>query len=256
MAVGVSQKESFAQSFRASAGELRSTCARLREEFSEAQSRGDDLAAARCVQELELSLESFKDLRNSLTPTERFIAEFNVEATGTWSKPHSRQVSLKLPSGVSKIEFLHRAQEVTRSSFCLDSVWSEQLREWEEDERFVAISPTSERVEIVGHVAGTTGKSIEEQRELLQLQGLELPRYEDLVVGHVAFFVATRETIFGTHRRGESYAIRETGGCLLCFFSDGLSEFGYQPKRGQVIGAAARGSVRSHEEFPDGTDEG
>ena len=238
MTVKVSHHESFAQSFRGSARELRLACARLREEFREAEARGDDLAALRCVEELELSLGGFKALRSSLTPTERFIAEFNVETTGNWSKPHGRQVSLNLPSGVSRRDLLHRAQEVTRSTFCLDSVWTEQMLEWNEDPRFLATSEASTRIELIGHVEGTAGKSIDEQRQVLQLEGLRLPRYEDLVVAHVAFFVATRETIFGTHRAGESYAIREDGGRLLCFFSDGLSEFGPWAQRGQVIAAA------------------
>jgi hypothetical protein len=171
---------------------------------------GDKQAARDALEDLYASGAAFKELRNTLSPTDLFIAKYNIQVHG----PH--EVSFVLPQGVSRYEMLLEAHELVAERDERDLVWPIQLNKLEKDKTFQATTTTPERIQIDGHVEGGDGKTRAKQEAFLKSKGLPQANLEDLAAAFVAFYVATGKSLF------EGQWVRAADGALY-FDSLGLS---------------------------------
>ena len=170
---------------------------------------GDKQAARDALDDLKASGAAFKELGNTLTPTDLFIAKYNIQVHG----PH--EVSFVLPSGVSRYEMLCEAQGLVAERDNRNLVFPDRLKKWEAEATFNSTSITPERIQIDGHVEGGDAKNRADQEALLKSKGLPQANLEDLAAAFVAFYVATGKDLF------EDQVVRAAGGAL-CFRSSGL----------------------------------
>jgi hypothetical protein len=196
--------------YRAAAMELHALRREVEERLDLAVESGDKQAARDALDELKASGAAFKELRTTLTPTDLFIAKYNIQVHG------SHEVSFVLPSGVSRYEMLCGAQVlVAERENGRNLVWPDDLKTWKDDKTFQATSTTPERIQIDGHVEGGDGKTRAKQEAFLKSKGLPQANLEDLAAAFVAFYVATGKDLF------ERKVVRAAGGAL-CFVSNGL----------------------------------
>jgi hypothetical protein len=195
--------------YRAAATELHELFTRVEQQIASAFENGIDQAVHDALAELKASGAEFQKLRSTLTPTELFIAKYNIQVHG------AHEVSFVLPQGVSRYEMLSEAQGVVKE---LDLVWPIQLTKWETDPKFTDSCRTPERIRIDGHVKGGDAKTLAQQEAFLTRKKLPLANLEDLAAAFVAHYVATGQSLF------EGKWVRTAGGALL-FYSYGLSEF-------------------------------
>ncbi len=80
------------------------------QQFDSAVTDGNKETVRSALAELKASGEAFKGLRNTMTPTDLFIAKYNIQVHG----PH--EVSFVLPKGVSRYEMLCEARKTNRFS--------------------------------------------------------------------------------------------------------------------------------------------
>jgi hypothetical protein len=206
--------------YRDSAMELHALRQRVKREFDSAVTDGNKQAARSALDQLKASRETFKELRSTLSPTDLFIAKYNIQVHG----PH--EVSFVLPKGVSRYEMLCEAQELVEELENRDLVPPRHLKTWEKDKTFKATTTTPERIQIDGHVKGGDGKTRAKQEAFLNKKGLPQANLEDLVAAFVAFYVATGRDLF------EGQWVRAAGGVLYLHRSelrvgdinDGLSD--------------------------------
>jgi hypothetical protein len=196
--------------YRDSAMKLHALRREVERQFDSAVTDGDKQAARDALDELKASGAAFKELRTTLTPTDLFIAKYNIQVHG------SHEVSFVLPSGVSRYEMLCEAQVlVAERENGRNLVWPDDLKTWKDDKTFQATSTTPERIQIDGHVEGGDAKNRADQEALLKSKGLPQANLEDLAAAFVAFYVATGKDLF------EDQVVRAAGGAL-CFRSSGL----------------------------------
>jgi hypothetical protein len=182
---------------------------RVEEQLDSAVESGDKQAARDALDELKASGAAFKELGNTLTPTDLFIAKYNIQVHG----PH--EVSFVLPSGVSRYEMLCEAQGLVAERDNRNLVFPDRLKKWEAEATFNSTSITPERIQIDGHVEGGDAKNRADQEALLKSKGLPQANLEDLAAALVAFYVATGKNLF------EGKRVRAAGGALS-FSSVGL----------------------------------
>jgi hypothetical protein len=192
--------------YRAAATELHELSTRVEQRIDSAFENGIDQAVHDALAELKASGAEFQKLRSTLTPSQLFIAKYNIQVHG----PH--EVSFVLPQGVSRYEMLLEAQGVVRER---NLVWSDDLKKWEKNSKFTDTCTTPERIQIDGHVEGGDGMPKDKQLKLLETKGLSLATLEDLAAAFVAHYVATGKDLF------EYKVVRAAGGALY-FFSNGL----------------------------------
>jgi hypothetical protein len=195
--------------YRDSAVKLHALRQRVEQQFDSAVTDGNKQAARDALDQLKASGVAFKELRNTLSPTDLFIAKYNIQVHG----PH--EVSFVLPKGVSRYEMLCEAQELVAERDNRNLVLPTRLKEWERDKTFKATTTIPERIQIDGHVEGGDGKTRAEQEAFLKSKGLPQANLEDLAAAFVAFYVATGKNLF------EGKRVRAAGG-VLNFHSDGL----------------------------------
>jgi hypothetical protein len=196
--------------YRGIAAELHALRQRVKREFDSAVTDGDKQAARDALDQLKASRETFKELRSTLSPTDLFIAKYNIQVHG----PH--EVSFVLPKGVSRYEMLCEAQGlVAETENGRNLVWPNQLKQWERDKTFKVTTTIPERIQIDGHVEGGDGMSRANQETFLKSKGLPQANLEDLAAALVAFYVATGKNLF------EGKRVRAAGG-VLRFHSFGL----------------------------------
>jgi hypothetical protein len=195
--------------YRDAAGKLHELRREVEERLDSAVESGDKQAARDALEDLKASGASFKELRNTLSPTDLFIAKYNIQVHG----PH--EVSFVLPKGVSRYEMLREAQGLVAGRDNLNLVWPDQLKTLKDNKTFKATTTTPERIQIDGHVKGGDGKTRADQEAFLKSKGLPQANLEDLAAAFVAFYVATRTDLF------EGKAVRAAGGALF-FHSRGL----------------------------------
>jgi hypothetical protein len=179
---------------------------------------GDTQAAEAVLAEATASGEAFRELRSKLTPTDLFVAKYNIQVHG----PH--EVSFVLPRGLSRHDMILEAQALVAERDGRDLVYPDDLKSWGNDARFTASCESPERIRIDGHVKGGDEKTRKQQEKFLITKGLEQAQLEDLAAAFVAHWVATREPLFGWYEKDDSwsFAVRAVGGALY-FFSYGLS---------------------------------
>ena len=199
--------------YRDSAVRLHALRQSVEQQFDSAVTDGNKQAARNALDDLKASGAAFKELRNTLTPTDLFIAKYNIQVHG----PH--EVSFVLPKGVSRYEMLCEAQGLVAERDNLNLVWTNQLERWKDDKTFKATSTTPERIQIDGHVEGGDGMNRADQEAFLKSKGLPQANLEDLAAAFVAFYVATGKNLF------EGQVVRAAGG-VLRFFSFGLGVSG------------------------------
>jgi hypothetical protein len=175
---------------------------RVEEQLDSAVESGDKQAARDALDELKASGAAFKELGNTLTPTDLFIAKYNIQVHG----PH--EVSFVLPSGVSRYEMLCEAQGLVAERDNRNLVFPDRLKKWEAEATFNSTSITPERIQIDGHVEGGDGMNRADQEAFLNNMGLPQANLEDLAAALVAFYVATGKSLF------EGQWVRAAGGAL------------------------------------------
>jgi len=131
--------------------------------FDSAVESGDKQAARDALDQLKASGAAFQELRTTLTPTDLFIAKYNIQVHG----PH--EMSFVLPKGVSRYEMLCEAQGlVAERERGRNLVCPLQLKKLDKDKTFQATSTTPERIRIDGHVAGGDAMNRADQEALLK----------------------------------------------------------------------------------------
>lgn len=155
------------------------------EKRAAAEITGDVAAGQTTIDELRVALDEFKEMRNKLDSRELFIARFNVEQVGLG------RVSVVLPKGMSRSEFLEEAQAIAAEHHGAAIIQSSQLRTWCRQDRFKESVREPLRIEMLGIVPGSENKGLDAQRRHLTKVGLALPEMRDLAVAHAAYFVAT-----------------------------------------------------------------
>ena len=214
--------------YRDSATKLHELRREVEQQFDSAVTDGNKQAARDALDQLKVSGEEFKNLRNTLTPTDLFIAKYNIQVHG----PH--EVSFVLPKGVSRYEMLCEAQGLVAERDNLNLVWTNQLERWKDDKTFKATSTTPERIQIDGHVEGGDGMNRADQEAFLKSKGLPQANLEDLAAAFVAFYIATGKNLF------EGQVVRAAGG-VLGFFSYGLRVNGiHDAYSGSVMAVSSR----------------
>jgi hypothetical protein len=181
----------------------------VEQQFDSAVTDGNKELARSALAELKASGEEFKNLRNTLTPTDLFIAKYNIQVHG------SHEVSFVLPKGVSRYEMLCEAQDLVAVRDNHDLVWPTQLNRWKDAKTFKATTTIPERIQIDGHVDGGDGMNRADQEAFLNNMELPQANLEDLAAAFVAFYVATGKNLF------EGKRARAAGG-VLRFHSFGL----------------------------------
>jgi hypothetical protein len=195
--------------YRESATKLHALRLNVEQQFESAVTDGNKELARGALDELKASGAAFRELRNSLTPTDLFIAKYNIQVHG----PH--EVSFVLPKGVSRYEMLCEAQGLVAGRESRDLVYSVQLEKWKDEKTFQDTCIAPERIQIDGHVAGGDAKTRADQEALLRRKSLPQANIEDLAAAFVAFYVATGKDLF------EGKVVRAAGGAL-CFNSNGF----------------------------------
>ncbi len=195
--------------YRDAATKLHALRREVEERLDLAVESGDKQAARSALDQLKASGVAFKELRSTLSPTDLFIAKYNIQVHG------SHEVSFVLPQGVSRYEMLCEAQGLVAGRENRDLVYPEDLKTWKDDKTFKAITTTHEWIQVDGHVKGGDGKTRAEQEAFLKRKGLPQANFEDLAAAFVAFYVATGKDLF------EGQAARAAGGPLF-FHSRGL----------------------------------
>jgi hypothetical protein len=206
------------------------------ERMDAAIENGNHAEAKAALAEATASGEAFRELRSKLTPTDLFVAKYNIQVH------NSHEVSFVLPRGVSRYEMLCEAQELVGERDGRDLVYPDRLKSWGNDARFTASCESPERIRIDGHVKGGDGKTREQQEKFLITKGLEQAQLEDLAAAFVAHWVATREPLFGWYEKDDSwsFAVRAVGGALS-FRSDGLGVVAVDDGRSlSVVAVASR----------------
>jgi hypothetical protein len=200
--------------YRAAATALHKLSLTVEQRMTSAIENGNKQDALDALAELRASSAEFQGLRSTLSPTDLFIAKYNIQVHG------SHEVLFVLPTGVSRYEMLLEAQEVVRERTL---VWSDDLKKWEKNPKFTDTCTTPERIQIDGHVEGGDEKTRAEQEAFLKRKKLPLASLEDLAAAFVAHYVAAGETLFGWYSKSNSWSfvVRAAGGALN-FFSRGL----------------------------------
>jgi hypothetical protein len=193
--------------YRAAATELHELSLTVERRMNSAIENGNKQDALDALADLKASGAELQKLRSTLSPTDLFIAKYNIQVHG------SHEVSFVLPQGVSRYEMLLEAQGVVGER---DLVRPDDLKKWEKNSKFTDTCTTPERIQIDGHVEGGDGMPKDKQLTLLETKGLSLATLEDLAAAFVAHYVATGEDLFG------GQWVRAAGGALL-FNSRGLN---------------------------------
>ena len=188
--------------YRDSAVKLSELRQSVEQRFDSAVESGDKQAARDALDQLKVSGAAFQELRTTLTPTDLFIAKYNIQVHG----PH--EVSFVLPKGVSRYEMLCEAQGLVAERDNRNLVYPVRLKKWEAEATFKSTSTTPERIQIDGHVEGADGKTRAKQESFLKSKGLPQANLEDLAAAFVAFYVATGKSLF------EGKWVRAAGGAL------------------------------------------
>jgi hypothetical protein len=194
----------------------REAATKLHESLSAAEVRidaaienGDKADAQAALKDATASGEAFKALRSTLSPTDLFVAKYNIQVHG------SHEVSFVLPRGVSRYEMILEAHALVAERDGRDLVYPNDLKRWGDDARLTASCESPERIQIDGHVQGGDEKTRTQQEKFLTTKGLEQAQLEDLAAAFVANYVATGEDLF------EGQWVRAVGGALY-FGSVGL----------------------------------
>ncbi len=203
--------------YRAAATALHELSLTVERRMASAIESGNKQDALDALAELKTTDAEFQKLRSTLSPTDLFIAKYNIQVHG------AHEVSFVLPTGVSRYEMLCEAQGVVGEREGRELVWPDQLKEWEKNPKFTDTCTTPERIQIDGHVEGGDEKTRAEQEAFLKRKKLPLASLEDLAAAFVAHYVAAGETLFGWYSKSNSWSfvVRAAGGALN-FFSRGL----------------------------------
>jgi hypothetical protein len=202
------------QDLQAAAKELHELSLGMERAIDHAAKRGEIQAAKDAFSELQIKTAAYEKFRKRVSPEGLFIAKYNIEVYG----PH--EVSFVLPKGVSRIQILKEAQGLVGER---DLISPDDLTKWEKDLTFKTLAKTSQGIRIDGHVAGGDARTRAEQETVLKEKGLQMSRIQDLATAFVAYYIATREPVFGFYKNvNYTFWVRAAGGALL-FDSNGLS---------------------------------
>lgn len=157
----------------------------------DAEMSGDARSGEQNPLQLGAALKEFRELRGRMSKQELFVAEFSIRVVS------QHEVSLVLPRGVSRLEFLERAQELSREVYGQNAVADFQLASSYPQERAFCEPMTRPLlIAVDGCVRETLGKDFPAKVRVLQSLGLEEAPAEDVIVAHVAFFIATGNDLF------------------------------------------------------------
>ncbi len=153
------------------------------------------------------------------------------------------KVSLTLPQGISRAEFLKMVQPVAKEVYGGNAVYPPFLAKWVSDEEFTARPSNDVVISIDGNVEGSTNKTRREQEAFLKAKGLQMqmPTLPDLVVAHAAYFLAEGDNLF------DGRMVRARVGKLY-FDSRGLYECSYNYDDVRLPDVAASASLPARTE--------
>jgi hypothetical protein len=199
---------------KAAAKELHELSLSVERAIDQAAKSGEIQAAKDALSKLQVKTAAYGKFRERVSPEGLFIAKYNIEVHG----PH--EVSFILPKGVSRIQILKEAQGLVGDR---DLISPDDITKWEKDLTFKTLAKTSQGIRIDGHVAGGEARTRAEQEAFLKEKGLQMPCIQDLATAFAAYYIATREPVFGFYKNVTyTFWVRAAGGALL-FDSKGLS---------------------------------
>jgi hypothetical protein len=185
-------------------------------------------ASGRALEEIDGLLEKALG-PNAEARRQALIADCKITVLG------EGKVSLTLPEGMSRAEFLGKVQPLAKEVYGGDAIYPPRFDKWAADKEFTAKPSSPVPIAIDGHVEGSTWKTRDEQVVFLDKQRLSMPDLSDLAVAHAAYFLATEKDLF----QGE--VVRARGG-TLGFYSDGL-DVGFYDVDVRTAGVAASASL-------------
>jgi hypothetical protein len=207
-------------SFRQAAAELAEFRKNAEIELEEAATKGDLKTAQYILEQASLKTKAYEELRERLGPTGIFLAKYGVEVI------NDHTILFVLPKGCSRIDILNEAQGLVGGRDQRDLIYPDQLKEWQQDNRFTKPAEASERICIDGHVKGGDAMKRGPQEKFVAGKDLALPSIEDLAVAFALHWVATGEPLFGWRSQNSySYWVRGAGGSLD-FRRSGLGALG------------------------------
>jgi hypothetical protein len=109
---------------------------------------------------------------------------------------NGRSVTMTLPSGLSRFDFLVAAQGAVRDLFGADLIDSDLLPEWRMSKRFAEASLLPRTIAVEIEIDSLQGHRRDEHALLLNARGCALASYEDTAVAFAAFWIATGSDLF------------------------------------------------------------
>lgn len=161
------------------------------ERLDTAHGTGGIAGGQKSVALLKGALDAFKDIRARLTPIDLAIAEFNIETSGPLT------VSLVIPQGISRWDFLVRVSEAIASNGEAPFVAQYLLSKWQADGAFMKPCRESTRIALECFVGDPVGKGFEEQRAFVEERGYSMASIVDVAVGHVGHAMVAGRSMFG-----------------------------------------------------------
>jgi len=186
----------------------------------------------------EVMLERVRDLKRQFSDQELFMAKYQIVLHGDYSErspEHSREVSVTLPAGCSRIHFLCEAQDMAVKEHQHSAVTLSQLGSWADKHEFTSESDAPIEIRIIGHIEGSSRLlNRDKVVALLEEKGLRQPTLANLAVAHAAYFVATGMCLFGSSE--EEHIMGRAIGGALAFYESGLHA-------GDLFGGISRRAV-------------
>jgi hypothetical protein len=204
--------------YREAATKLHEALLTVEQRLDSAFENGIDQAVHDALAELNASGVALEKLRATLTPTDLFIAKYNIQVQG------AHEVSFVLPEGISRYEMLSEAQGLVWER---DLIMPSQLKGWENDSKFTAPCGTPERIQIDGHVEGGDGKGRPEQEAFLTGKGLTPVLLEDLAAAFAAHYIATGDPLFEWFEDYDCTPLVRAADGALIFAASGLIVFDF-----------------------------
>jgi hypothetical protein len=166
--------------------------------------------SARTLEEIDGLLEKALG-PNAEARRQALIADCKITVLG------EGKVSLTLPEGMSRAEFLGKVQPLAKEVYGhdRDAIYPPRFDNWAADKEFTAKPSSPVAIAIDGYVEGSTRKTRDEQVVFLSSKRLQMPDLSDLAVAHAAYFLATGKDLF------QGDVVRARGG-PLDFYSLGL----------------------------------
>ncbi len=181
----------------------------LLERLNAAQESGQVDDIKNCLSELETAALSLLKLREGYSAKLDFIREYQIEIRD------DGRVSVVIPAGVSRTDFLRHAQNIAHELYGVFAVFPPRLAQWERFPTLVEYGgepvrcTATEKVAVQLGLPDSGGMTLREQLEFLQNRNLAMASVIDTVVASAAYLVVTGEPAVA-----RNVILRAAGGCV------------------------------------------